>query len=172
MNFNKVRRQYDAVASRYEALFSERQSAKIRRLRQYLPVTLPSPCLDLGAGTGLVSKVLKHPCIALDISAGMLAKSPGFRVCASMTHLPFANEIFPMVLSVSALTTEQNFEGILTEAIRVLKNDGILALSVLKTEDIGGIERYLRHHPRILTCDRASNGPDMLLLARKGATRL
>ena len=171
MTLNEIRRQYDAVASRYEALFAERQSKKIRRLRQHLPETLPTPCLDLGAGTGLVSKILQHPVIALDISAGMLAESTGYRVCASMAHLPFANESFAMVLSVSALATERNGDEILNEAIRVLKHDGILALSVLKTEDIGGIERYLRHHPHVVMLHRTSNGPDMLLTARKGPSQ-
>ncbi|MEE2789655.1 MAG: class I SAM-dependent methyltransferase [Myxococcota bacterium] len=163
----KTQRQYDLIAPRYEGLFYERQAAKIERLRRELPPKLETPCLDLGAGTGLVSKVLGHPCIALDVSAGMLAQASGWRVCASMAALPFADETFPLVVSVSALTTDQDAERMLSESIRVLTSGGRLGLSVLTTEDIGGIERYLTGHRLIVRYTKASNGPDMILVAHK-----
>ena len=167
MSLTAVRRQYDTIAHRYEALFFERQAAKIEGLRQALPTRLPRPCLDLGAGTGLVSKLFGHPFIAFDCSAGMLAYAPGDRICGSMTHLPFTDDTFPLVVSVSALTTNHDTKRMLSEAIRVLKRNGILGLSVLNTEDIGGIERYLRNSPELLDCRRMSNGTDMLMIAQK-----
>ena len=57
MTLNEIRRQYDAVASRYEALFAERQSKKIRRLRQHLPlIQLPKRMI----ATKKVKKEGKH----------------------------------------------------------------------------------------------------------------
>ena len=161
------KRQYEVIADTYESLMESRQRIKIEGIRIRLPTPLPFPRLDVGAGTGLVSKVLGFAFVSLDISPAMLTHAPHERIVGDMRHLPFRDESFGLVVSISALSTSNDFRPAIDEMIRVLKSNYSMYLSVLPTEDLGGVERYLKTHDRISAVERYYNGPDMLFIARR-----
>jgi len=51
-------RGYDAIADRYDRMWSTRFEAVARRIWTLLPVRIGADVLDIGAGTGIVLKVL------------------------------------------------------------------------------------------------------------------
>ena len=167
MSGDQTKKHYDTIADTYEALLESRQRPKIEGVRDRLPAPIPSPRLDVGAGTGLVSKILKVPFVSLDFSAAMVAQAPPIRIVGDMRHLPFQDCYFALVVSVSALTTSDDFRPAVDEMLRVLKPDCMLYLSVLPTEDLWSIEHYLKRHGAVHSVERFKNGPDMLFVARR-----
>lgn len=106
--------------------------------------------LDLGSGTGnyslwLTTKGLKVT--GLDQSRAMMniAKEKAVEgnlaidwVEADATQLPFSNESFDLVLSVTAIEFMDDIEAVLKEAIRVLKPNGRLVIGVLTKDSPWG----------------------------------
>ena len=147
---NPVRTRYDCFAPKYDEVFGERQAEKIRRIGHALGSTFPHPALDAGAGTGLASRILGHDFINVDFSQPMLLQAPPPRILARIDALPFADEQFKLVISVSAVIDVPDLHLCISEMVRVLAPGGTLALSVLKDEDHTAIESILRHQPLTL----------------------
>lgn len=133
-------RSYDRFAHRYDEIFEPQQAPKIEALRAAMP-PWQGPLLDLGAGTGLWSRLTGDQAIALDGSYGMLVRGQGPRVRARMDRLPFRCCAFGACVCVTALIDYIDPGPTLREAWRVLKPGAPLALSVLKIEDIFALER-------------------------------
>ncbi len=143
MQLDILRKSYDRFADRYDEIFLPRQQPKIEGLAAVLPRPLPRPALDAGAGTGLAGRLLDHPFVALDASRGMLGYAAPPRVQADLARLPFADDRFALVLSVTALIDFTDPRPALSELARVLRPDGWLALSVLKIEDVAAVQYAL-----------------------------
>ena len=140
----RIRRHYDLMASTYEQAIGHRQIAQLKALATNLPPNLPRPILDLGSGTGLLSKSLGLDVIAVDLSMRMLHHNVGPRIQADWSCLPFRDETFSTVFSMSALETSSDPLPKLLEMKRVLKIGGYFYLTVLKTEDLALVESQLR----------------------------
>jgi len=145
-----IRRSYDRFAERYDEIFRPRQTPKIMGLATALPTPLPGPVVDLGAGTGLVGVLLAdrlpHGLIALDASRGMLSRSEGRRVQGDLNRLPFGSDRFGLVISVTALIDFVDPSPAIAEMARILRPGGWLALSVLKIDDVAGVQDALNAH--------------------------
>ena len=102
----------------------------------------PSVVLDLGCGTGRVSRELKkrYPrsqVIALDLAAGMLREAMRHlegdrqfeRVCGDALCLPLKDASVDLVFSNLMLQWCEPLEGALAEVRRVLKGSGFFAFS-------------------------------------------
>ncbi|MCB9538915.1 MAG: methyltransferase domain-containing protein [Myxococcales bacterium] len=134
MNPDVLRRSYDRFAHRYDADFRAQQQPKIEALLAALPVPVPTPWLDVGAGTGLVARLSGGRPINLDLSAGMLGHAPPPRVQADAHRLPFPDATFRCVTAVTALIDLVDPTPALAELVRVLRPGGWLAISVLVRE--------------------------------------
>lgn len=90
--------------------------------------------LDLGCGTGFSMNVLKSEglkCLGIDISFEMLlhAKNKGFDVfLADMKSLPFKDESFDGLISISAIQWEspEDYNLVLDEIKRVIKDSAVI----------------------------------------------
>jgi malonyl-CoA O-methyltransferase len=102
----------------------------------------PRVVLDLGAGTGRVTRELKrrypHACvIALDIAAGMLREAQRHqplwrrfeRVCGDALRLPLKDSSVDLIFSSLMLQWCEPLERALAEVRRVLKASGFFAFS-------------------------------------------
>jgi len=139
----KLRRQYDQAAQTYDSWLKHRQHGQLKIIETYLPAEVPTPIIDLGAGTGIVSKYLELDMISVDLSRQMLAHGIGHRCQADWSFLPFEDESFATVFSVSALDTAYDPFSKLEEMKRILKIGGYFYLTVLKTEDLALVESHL-----------------------------
>lgn len=90
--------------------------------------------LEIGCGTGIIlGEVGKftHSAQGIDLSKGMLAlaKEKGLRVqLANATSLPFADKSFDVVYSFKVLAHIPEIKQVISEAARVVNDDGTLVL--------------------------------------------
>ncbi len=147
MDFDVLRRSYDRFAHKYDEVFWAQQRPKLLALLGAMGGPLPSPALDLGAGTGLAARETGHRFVQLDASPGMLAQAPPHgRVLGDLYRLPFADDAFALALSITALIHFTDPGPAIAELARVLRPRGRLALSILKVEATDLVESALAEH--------------------------
>jgi len=124
---------YDKTADiyniRYRSIQFEKYSYALK------DVDLSGKILDLGSGTGLLSKFLNQKLISVDISKKMLRRSNSKNVQGDMSELPFKENVFDIVLSFSALMNSPNPKKTINEVNRILKPEGIFVVTYLKSFD-------------------------------------
>jgi malonyl-CoA O-methyltransferase len=139
-----VRRAFDRAAATFDAaavLHAEVRDNLLQRLQ--LTAFTPRVVVDLGAGTGHVSRALKrrYPgalVIALDASPGMLRAAARRRswlrrfalVCADAEHLPLADGSVDLILS-NLMLQWCNPDTVFAECRRVLAPRGLLSFTTL-----------------------------------------
>ncbi len=145
----QVRASFERSAERYEEVAVLQREVGTRLLER-LPLFKIEPLtiLDLGCGTGFVSRGLlehypKARVISLDLAEAMLKQARGRRslktrlgrrqgfVCADAESLPFADNSFDLILSNMTVQWCGNLEATFTDLNRVLKKDGLLLYSTL-----------------------------------------
>jgi malonyl-CoA O-methyltransferase len=139
----QVRRAFGRAARSYEqhdVLQREVQKQLLERLDFYLEQ--PQRVLDLGAGTGRGSALLKQrypkaDVIALDLAAPMLREAkkhaswrrPLLRVCGNANQLPLADHSIDVLHSNLCIQWCDDAAALFAECVRVLKPGGFLAMS-------------------------------------------
>lgn len=129
----EVKTLFDAVAPRYDAIT---HFYALRRRIEFFVGHAKGDCLEVGAGTGEISKALKrtgHHIIAADIAPQMVSQihnKLGIEavVCDAET-LPFPNESFDTVVGAEMIYYLDHQERFLAEAHRILRPGGRLLLS-------------------------------------------
>lgn len=124
---------FDAVAMRYDAIT---HSYALKRRIEFFLGHAKGDCLEIGAGTGEISKALiahGHHVVATDISPQMVSQirnKLGIEaVVCDAEYLPFADESFDTVIGAEMIYYLDYPELFLREAHRVLKPGGYLLLS-------------------------------------------
>ena len=142
MDWRTARASYDRVAHRYDDVFAHLQRPKIDALMRLVgDVPLDAPVVDVGAGTGLFARSTGLVCVEIDASFAMLT-SPKRLGCvqAKSDALPFADERFGTLVSVTSLIDYARGEGTLREWARVVRPGGRVLLSVLLREDLVSVD--------------------------------
>jgi len=92
-------------------------------------------CLDVGCGTGVLGDVLpESELVGLDISIGMLKEARNklnHVLAGDAEHLPFRDESFDAVLFNASIFLIPSADLALKEALRVVKEGGVVAGSYL-----------------------------------------
>lgn len=112
-------------------------------------------CLDLGCGTGVVSRILEKEMVSLDLDKRMLKTWYGLgqRVHGFMTQLPFKNREFDLITASYSLfynkqyDNERQIEKVLMEMNRAAKENAYAIVSLIRTskkEDIENIANAMR----------------------------
>jgi len=122
---------YDSIAEGYEELHKEEQLRKIKLIKKFLKPNIKDKLLDVGCGTGLTTSPWKCKRYGIDPSKKLLEKArkkhPNIKFkLASAEKIPFKNNFFDVVISVTALQNFTNIEKSLGEIKRVGKNKFIL----------------------------------------------
>jgi SAM-dependent methyltransferase len=105
-----------------------------RLMLEQCPNVAGKSALDLAAGSGRYSRLLAErgaaEVVALDFCAPMLAQvAMAHRVCGSMLQLPFAADLFDLVVAGLALGHTVDANAWMREAARVMRQDGVLLYS-------------------------------------------
>lgn len=147
MKLISIQRSYDRFAPRYDEIFEPQQAPKIIALAAALPDPLPRPAIDLGAGTGLVGRLLEGRLggmpWAIDASRRMLERAAGPRALGDLYRLPLRDGCVGLAFCVTALLDFVDPAEALLEMARILRPGGWLALSVLKIEPISAVQTGL-----------------------------
>lgn len=139
--FNKASNQYDDCA------FLQKEIAQ--RLNQKLEVitTQPKTVLDLGAGTGLLSKHLikrfaDAQLISLDFAQSSLQKNPAkHTLCADAHQLPLADNSMDIVVSNLMMQWCSDLKQLFAEIHRVLKNNGLVLFSTFGPDTLKELKK-------------------------------
>lgn len=136
---------FDQVAATYDQWFETPFGRFIDQLERELLLRMAAPepgesALDLGCGTGMQTLALARLGLhvtGIDISPEMLARARARQIPGAVlvegdaAALPFADERFDLVISVTAMEFMPDPARAAREAMRVLRPGGRLVLGVL-----------------------------------------
>ncbi len=146
-----IRARYDGYAEWYDETLAPFTLAASDTIRKLLGAG-SGRCLDLGCGTGLHVPTLLElgwAVTGVDISSDQLrvakerAGDKAKLVEADASALPFPDAAFDAVLSAFTHTDVDDFEGLLREAARVLRDGGLLVYVGLHPCFIGPHSRFV-----------------------------
>jgi ubiquinone/menaquinone biosynthesis C-methylase UbiE len=137
---------FDEWPQKYDQWFTTPIGTLVKKYEAELVLDLLKPApgeiiLDAGCGTGVFTVdilSLNWQVIGIDISLPMLMraaqKARGYNfqtVLADMSHLPFSENVFDKVISVTALEFIEDGKGALRELFRVTKRGGCIVVATL-----------------------------------------
>ncbi|MFC1697131.1 class I SAM-dependent methyltransferase [Nanoarchaeota archaeon] len=135
---------YNSISSGYDGLHGEEQRKKLELVKSLLKdkkieISKETKLLDVGCGTG-ISSDFDCDVTGIDPSEDLIRiakkKFPDKKfIVGKAEELPFSDKEFDIVISLTAV---QNFDDIkkgLSEIRRVVKDDGIVIISILKKSD-------------------------------------
>ncbi|MFC1595994.1 methyltransferase domain-containing protein [Candidatus Margulisiibacteriota bacterium] len=139
LNKNKIKNSFSRRAGEYDKTAQLQQSIASELIKK-ISVVQPGNILDIGCGTGFLTKLLaeKYPearICALDLAPGMIEqakkKLPQVEYqIADAEALPYPDQSFNGVFSSATYQWLDNPQQAFQEAGRVLKGDGLFAFSM------------------------------------------
>jgi len=139
--FNKASSQYDEHAFLQKEI-AGRLDAKLEVISGKSNVIL-----DLGAGTGLLSKQLfkrfpESQLVCLDFAHQSLAHNlTNNKICADANNLPLADNSVDMVISSLMMQWCPDLKQLFSEIHRVLKNDGLILFSTFGPDTLKELKK-------------------------------
>lgn len=120
---------YDDISKGYDELYKEEQSKKLAIIKSSISMDKNARMLDIGCGTGLSSQ-FNCRVIGVDPSIELIKQNKCHKVLGIAELLPFKDNSFDYVVSVTAV---HNFEDI-KKAVKEIKRvcSGKFVLTVLK----------------------------------------
>lgn len=116
---------YKIIYKGYDGLYKEEQLEKLNMLKKYIRFNKDDRMLDLGCGTGISSNFFDCKSIGIDSCLEMLKEGS---ICAKAEELPFKDNVFDIVISVTAIHNFDNVEKAMEEIKRVCKGKVIITL--------------------------------------------
>jgi ubiquinone/menaquinone biosynthesis C-methylase UbiE len=139
---------FDEWPEKYDQWFTTPIGALVKKYEAELVLDLLEPrpediMLDAGCGTGVFTVDIlsfNSHVIGIDISLPMLMraaqKTRGYdfqTVLADLSYLPFSENVFDKVISVTALEFIEDAKGVLKELFRVTKGGGSVVVATLNS---------------------------------------
>jgi ubiquinone/menaquinone biosynthesis C-methylase UbiE len=139
---------YDQIALGYNELHKDEQQNKLDIIKQYLKADKNSKLLDVGCGTGLSSDFNCYV-VGIDPSIELLKQNKNLRkLQGEAEHLPFKDNSFDYVITLTALHNFNDIKKGLEEIRRVGK---YFVLTILnKSRKFGIIENLIKKNFDIL----------------------
>jgi len=146
-----IKRRFDRAGATYEAA-AQVQRHVASQLAQYCPATFTGHVLEIGAGSGLLTRELlprhRSGCyVALDLSPGMLlhAVMPGaHKVAADGEQPPFSEATFDFLASASAMHWYADPLRSIPADLALLRPGGGFALALYVDGTLGELEETSR----------------------------
>ncbi|RLI01858.1 hypothetical protein DRO31_05490 [Candidatus Bathyarchaeota archaeon] len=146
---NTIKSRYDDLGgSDYDMRYTEEQLAKYELIMDELPEA--NLMLDNGCGTGLLFRFIESSLVGLDLSSELLrtarerVNDVQYLVQGDSEYLPFRDDVFDAVVSVTVVQNLMKPERLPIESARVSKPGSNVIISSLKrvyekVEDITSI---------------------------------
>ncbi len=172
---HEIRRRYNHTAYLYNRRYREIQKRKYEVISPFLEDA--KSVLDVGCGTGMFLKLLAERAdlvVGVDFSSEMLrAASDGVGraslIQADADHLPFSDQTFDAVVSVTLLQNMPNPSGTVGEFARVLRRGGVLFVTTLRHKHSPGqLEDWANSaNLKPMRVGRIPDSEDILCAARR-----
>lgn len=140
---------YDDISQGYEELHKEEQLKKVELIKKHLKVNPEDKLLDVGCGTGLTTE--PWPCnrFGVDPAPKLLARAGKKQEIeykqAPAEKIPYEDNFFDIVISITAIQNFQNIEQGLKEIERVGKSKFVLSF-LKKSPKKDLIEKLINRH--------------------------
>jgi len=160
---NAMKIGYDKISKGYDELHGEEQLSKLNIIKNQIRPKPDAKLLDVGCGTGLSSNLDAKLKIGIDNNLNMLkSNNQLIKVCGGAEYLPFEDDTFDIVISLTAVHNFQDYSKAILEMKRVC--NGLVIISLLKrSKNFEAIEASIKHtipvfneadhpHDRIFFC--------------------
>ena len=155
---------YGQIAESYDELHGEEQIAKARIVLQNLAISPDDSLLDVGCGNGLATELFPCKKTGIDPSAELLKSAKFKTIVGKAESLPFPDNSFDIVISLTAVHNFDNPRKGLEEMKRVSKRD--IVISVLKKSSrFAGIEKVVNELFKIRK--RVEEAHDVIFFCKK-----
>ena len=135
---------YRETATGYNELHGEEQEHKLSVIKEYLNIKKTDLLLDVGCGTG-VSSDFDCMVAGIDPTFELLVQNKNAFCLQGMgEHLPFKDNSFDIVVSVTSLHNFQNFEQGIEEINRVGKQKFVFSV-LKKANDFDSIRKEIEN---------------------------
>ena len=139
---------YSSIAKGYNELHSKEQWEKVNLiLKQLTKKEINSKILDIGCGTALYEKAFKNY-TGIDPSKGMLEQSKANIKQGEAEKLPFKDNSFDIIISISAIHNFKDYKKAVKEMHRVAKHKIIITL-LKKSNKFNEIKEHLKDFKQI-----------------------
>jgi ubiquinone/menaquinone biosynthesis C-methylase UbiE len=139
---------YDDIAQGYEELHKEEQLKKIKIIKKELKINKKDKLLDVGCGTGLTTEPWDCQRFGIDPSKKLLEKAKEkedkieYKI-APAEKIPYKENFFDIVISVTAIQNFNNIKKGLKEIKRVGKDKFVLTF-LKKSQKKEEIDKLIR----------------------------
>ncbi|MGZ4999146.1 MAG: malonyl-ACP O-methyltransferase BioC [Methylomonas sp.] len=145
---SKIRRSFAAAADSYDDMAALQREVALKLLEKYPLERTTGMVLDVGCGTGFLTRQLpvdaaRQSLLALDIALPMLqfsrqknADLPACYVCADAEKLPLAEDSVQQIYSNLALQWCQDLEAVFRNFNRILQTGGQLVFATFGPETL------------------------------------
>ena len=139
---------YDEISRGYEELHREEQEKKLELVKSLISVKPEDKLLDVGCGTGITTQ---FDCdnFGLDPAIKLLMKhKDGKYVCGEAEHIPFRDDCFDYVVSITAVQNFHDIEVGIREIKRVAKKRVVIT-ALKKSSKIGKIRQIIEREFKV-----------------------
>ena len=135
---------YSKISKGYNELYEKEQLAKLKVIKKNLKI-IP-PLLDIGCGTGISTNFFKVKSVGIDNNKEMLKLAPKNCSYANAETLPFEDNSFSTIISVTAFQNIKNIEKALLEIKRVSSNQNICITFLKKSSKLNNFRKLIKKH--------------------------
>ncbi len=140
---------YAEIAKGYDELYKEEQEEKLAIIAQHVTVKPTDKLLDVGCGTGISTNYFSCETTGIDPCQEMIDAGKGDLICAPAENLPFEDNTFDIIISVTALH-HTDITKAMQEINRVAKPNAQIAITLLnKAKNFQEINRLLTNYNKI-----------------------
>jgi len=123
---------YSVIAPGYDELYREEQLKKLNILKKHLKIKKDFKLLDIGCGTGISTNFFDCECHGIDPCKEMIAKSNGNIKQAEAENIPYPDNYFDIIISITAIHHFNDLDKVIEEIKRVAKPKAQIAITILK----------------------------------------
>jgi len=134
---------YKYISKSYNELHKEEQIKKLNIIKKNLKI-IP-PLLDVGCGTGISTNFFKVKSIGIDNCKEMIKGVKNLQY-AEAEKLPFKDNTFNTVISVTAFHNFKNMEKALKEILRVSKNNNICITFLKRSKKLPQFKNLIKKY--------------------------
>lgn len=148
MLFNKDMDFYSIISKGYDELYGEEQNIKLSIIKRNFRIKKKDFLLDVGCGTGRSSD-FNCKVIGIDPSIELLNQNNMNRkMAATAENIPFKDNVFDKVISVTSIHNFNDFKKGLEEIKRVGKKDFVFSV-LKKSKKFNAIQREIKENFKI-----------------------
>lgn len=134
---------YDEIAESYNKLHGDEQLRKAKLILKHLKVKKSDKLLDVGCGTGIATELFPCKLQGIDPAKELVKQCSFPAIVGKAEALPFKDNEFDLVISLTAVHNFDDIEKGLNEIKRVAKKRVILSI-LKKSSKLNEIESLIK----------------------------